>query len=310
MNSMVIRQVLPKDKPRMLEISATIWDGYDYIPNVADYWLSGKGGITLGVEIDEKLLGFARLTTLSEDTCWLEGIRVDEKARGLGLGKALTEAMVSTAKEKGYSHIELSSFVENYESLGIVKKKGFTEKAAYKYYEYLGSKSNESQSTGIGGIGVEIKPISKEVLQTPESFEALYQRVTASEGLKSRRGYFSYDWTFKEFGREDLKALIEVQGLYELCWSLENSWHNQTPRCSLMALSKRFAKGSYETLHWVEHSAFVEASLYIGTERAKAAGETFNCMLPVAESLFAKAVDGLEMLSDEEEDVFVFYYNK
>lgn len=306
MNSMAIRQVTPEDKTKMIAISSTIWDGSDYIPYIADYWISGENGVTLGIELDHELLGFARMTFLSDQCCWLEGIRVDEKARGLGLGKALTQAMVSLAKEKGYAHIELSSFVENYESLGIVKKKGFTEKASFKYYEYPLA-TGQTHIPQFSDLGVQMNEV---VVSDDDAFEALYQRILASEGYKTRQGYFSYDWTFKTFDRKDLLALIEIGGLYELCWQVESSWLNQMPRCSLMALSNRYAKGQYETLHWVENPEFVEVSLNIATRRAGVLGQSFNVMLPVSESVYATGIDGLESLSEEEEDVFVFYYNK
>lgn len=304
MNSMVIREAVPEDKPRMLAISAGIWGGYDYVPHVADYWLSGQGGTTLGVLVDGELMGFARLTVLSPDTCWLEGIRVDEAARGLGLGKALTEAMVKLAKEKGYVHIELSSFIENFESLCIVKKKGFAEKASFKYLEWMG----EKPYSGKGVPTVIARQLPSALLLDEEALDALFERIMTSEGLANRQGYFSYDWTFKAFEQEDIKALIAMGGLYELTAEFDSAQGISLPQTCLMALSQRFAKGNYETLHWVEHGGYVGASLLIGLERAKALGQSFNSMLPAKELPTAYTVEGLEALSEATEDVFVFYY--
>lgn len=304
MNSMVIREAVPDDLPRLLAISAGIWDGYDYVPHVAAYWLSGQGGVTLAAVVDGVLMGFARLTTLSQDTCWLEGIRVDQSARGLGLGKALTEAMVTQAKEMGYEHIELSSFIENYESLSIINKKGFNEKASFKYLEWMGRQSTPSEEAS----QVVFRQLPSATHIEPKVFEDLYERILTSKGLARRQGYFSYDWTFKRFEREDLSALLAIGGLYEISLVQANDSDAEEPKTGLMALSQRFSKGNYETLHWVEHEAFIKPSLGLGIERAIALGQTFNAMLPVEEYAHASAVEGLEALSEANEDVFVFYY--
>jgi ribosomal protein S18 acetylase RimI-like enzyme len=67
--------------------------------------------------------------TAAED-CWIEDLFVAETARGSGLGRAMVEAAVARAKERGCRRIELDVDDENaparalYESLGFVEKNG------------------------------------------------------------------------------------------------------------------------------------------------------------------------------------------
>jgi hypothetical protein len=43
-----IRTLLPIDKPRILQISAKVWDGEDYLSEVVEKWLSDKTNIFVG----------------------------------------------------------------------------------------------------------------------------------------------------------------------------------------------------------------------------------------------------------------------
>ena len=67
--------------------------------------------------------------TAAED-CWLEDLFVAEEARGSGLGKAMVEAAITRAAERGCRRIELDVDDDNaparalYESLGFAEKSG------------------------------------------------------------------------------------------------------------------------------------------------------------------------------------------
>ena len=62
--------------------------------------------------------------TGTED-CWLEDVYVRDDARGSGLGKALTQAAMDRARERGCKRIELDVNEQNTRALGLYTSLGF-----------------------------------------------------------------------------------------------------------------------------------------------------------------------------------------
>ncbi len=58
--------------------------------------------------------------------CWLEDLFVRESARRAGLGRALVEAAVARALERGCRRIELDVNEDNAAALGLYTGCGFT----------------------------------------------------------------------------------------------------------------------------------------------------------------------------------------
>ncbi len=57
--------------------------------------------------------------------CWLEDLYVEEEARRLGLGRALTEAAIGRASERGSRRIQLDVNERNPEALALYEELGF-----------------------------------------------------------------------------------------------------------------------------------------------------------------------------------------
>jgi ribosomal protein S18 acetylase RimI-like enzyme len=62
--------------------------------------------------------------TGSED-CWLEDVFVEEPARGSGLGRALVEAALERARERGCARVELDVNAANAAALALYESLGF-----------------------------------------------------------------------------------------------------------------------------------------------------------------------------------------
>lgn len=82
-------------------------------------------------EIDNQLVGMAQLTFIPNLTyqgswrCLIEGVRVDEKYRGQGYGEEIFTYLISLAKEKGCSLVQLTSDKQRPEALRFYEKLGF-----------------------------------------------------------------------------------------------------------------------------------------------------------------------------------------
>ena len=63
--------------------------------------------------------------TEAED-CWLEDLFVREEARGSGLGRALVDAAIERARERGCRRIELDVNEDNSPALALYESSGFS----------------------------------------------------------------------------------------------------------------------------------------------------------------------------------------
>jgi ribosomal protein S18 acetylase RimI-like enzyme len=59
------------------------------------------------------------------EDCWLEDLFVSDAARGMGLGRALTEAVLERARERGCGRVELDVNSENPPALALYRSLGF-----------------------------------------------------------------------------------------------------------------------------------------------------------------------------------------
>jgi GNAT superfamily N-acetyltransferase len=92
----------------------------------AEYLLAITGGEAEGVCQLRYRYG---LWHTAED-CWLEDLFVRERARALGLGRALVEAAMERARTRGCRRIELDADSDNETALALYKQAGFTAETA------------------------------------------------------------------------------------------------------------------------------------------------------------------------------------
>lgn len=92
---------------------------------------AGDGEYLLAFDGDGEAVGVCQLRYrwsiwTSAPDCWLEDLYVRESARGAGLGRALVEASVDCARERGCRRIELDVNEENEAAVGLYVACGFS----------------------------------------------------------------------------------------------------------------------------------------------------------------------------------------
>lgn len=302
--SITIRKSVAEDRERIIEISSKIWEGHDYIPNIVEYWIRGENGILWVAELEGRVQGFSRTSFLRPNTCWMEGIRVDTDARGQGIGKALTAHQIKVAFEMGYEHCELSSFIENYESLSIVEKNGFRRVSAFKVFDWdwtlLGEAGQEAVKSVAAELleGVIVTPVQ------PSEIQAVLHLLSESHMLRRKEGYFSFDWTFEHVDEVVIQQLIEAGSLY---WLEANDGDEK----GLFSLSNRFVKGSYNCLNFISRQSLIPIAAAFAVTQAIALGH-LNVGYMAADQSLNKALSalGFRTWNDQSQDVFVYRLNQ
>ena len=120
-----IRKAKPSDKAPILEISKKIWSGHDYLPEVLDDWLADKNARLFVATVNGKTVGVAHASLQTPHIAWLEGVRIHEQYRGLGIAGKLNKALVEWARRRGARVARLSTGSRNHASRKHLQKIGF-----------------------------------------------------------------------------------------------------------------------------------------------------------------------------------------
>ena len=176
-----IRTLLPIDKPRILEISAKVWDGEDYLSEVVDKWLTDKTNIFVGLFIDNILIGFGRMTFITTTDVWLEGLRKDLDSKEKGVGEKLLRYMLKLLKERAdIKSIRFSTYTDNIESITFNEKMGFERQLTY--------------SNKVLYLKGKLKRKLSEKIAVPKGTTKIKEYVRNSGYLRKLKNYFPKGW--------------------------------------------------------------------------------------------------------------------
>jgi GNAT superfamily N-acetyltransferase len=102
----------------------------------------------------DHVLGCVALKALEPPhTAEIKRLYVREQARGIGVGKALVEAAIQTARDLGYAEIKLDTLPQMQGAIALYKKCGFAPIAAYGSHPYPGLLCLGKILTGKNGAG-------------------------------------------------------------------------------------------------------------------------------------------------------------
>lgn len=108
-NPIVCRPALPIDTPDVIELTRQIWEGEDYVPKVWAEWLAEPEGMLAVAECEGVIVGLGKLTKLSADDWWLEGLRVHPDFEGRGIASRLNKYLLDYWLRIGSGVIRLAT---------------------------------------------------------------------------------------------------------------------------------------------------------------------------------------------------------
>ena len=133
---MRVWRAAPEEAPAVAALLAAFRDhlGYDQpdggsmlasveriiVRDDAEYLLAGDGGPQGVAQVR-----YRWSVWWDAEDCWLEDLYVDADARGSGIGRALTQAVVDRAASRGCRRVELDVNSENPAALALYRSLGF-----------------------------------------------------------------------------------------------------------------------------------------------------------------------------------------
>lgn len=128
------------DFPRDLAAVRALFDAYFAslgvdlaFQSVADELadIPAKYPVVLVAREGESILGCVALRALADDTCEMKRLYVQPEARGRAVGRALVEALIATARARGFERMVLDSLSTLTSAIQLYRTLGFRQIAAY-----------------------------------------------------------------------------------------------------------------------------------------------------------------------------------
>lgn len=131
-----IRAARATDKADVEAICALVWeDADDYVPELWDDWLADPHGKLVVAQLEGCVVGLAKLTRLSADQWWLEGLRVKRKHQCRGIGGKLQAHLVEEFTRTGRGTLRFGTHSQNHPVHRLASRDGFRHVATYRLYE-------------------------------------------------------------------------------------------------------------------------------------------------------------------------------
>ncbi len=175
-----IRKAVAADKAPILDICRKIWRGGDYVPKVWDDWLKENDGLLLVATVRGTPVGVAHGLFQTRDVAWLEGVRVHEQYRGLGIAGKLNRALTHWASERGARVARLCTGSSNIASRKHLERVRFR---VLQTFQRVDSKRNPTN-----------RPLG--VVRPRRLPKGLWNWLQARPELLENRAMYSDGWTW------------------------------------------------------------------------------------------------------------------
>ncbi|MDQ3447740.1 MAG: GNAT family N-acetyltransferase [Chloroflexota bacterium] len=201
----------------MLTFATRTWDGWDYIPDVWDRWLAAADGVLLvaavggaaavdadGSPLEEgQPVAVTRLVMLSEDECWLEGIRVDPRVRGMNVATDLQVAELRWAVAHGMRVIRYATGQDNEGSHRLGARHGITLLGAWLSYGV----DDEDEEIPPAASAAAVRPGLATVAESDA--DRWWARVVSHPTLRAGHGlYERRPWAMQELTEERFRGHV------------------------------------------------------------------------------------------------------
>jgi GNAT superfamily N-acetyltransferase len=203
----VCRPALPLDTPGMYELTSKIWDGDDYLPKAWEEWLMDTRGLLVVAILYNRVVGIGKLTKLSTDDWWLEGLRVHPQFEGLGIASRIHDYLLSIWEKIGSGKIRFATLSIREPIKHLAQSRSFRIVGEYITFKAPCTKIQPSNWRN---------PFSIVELDEIERLDAWFSKRS---NRQLAFGLFNLGWQFAPPNLEYLRRNLEEQQIY---WWHEN----------------------------------------------------------------------------------------
>lgn len=197
-SALLLRDAVASDKEPILEFCHQTWDWGDYIEFVWDEWFNDpRGGLRVG-EAGGRPVGVNKLTLLTPQEGWMEGMRLHPDYRGRGYAHQFMADMVQLAAAKGADVIRLATGSSNVPIQRVATRLGLRKVAAFTPYNADGLSLTALQAEGGPAVSETVRRrLGGFYILEPADAEAVWQHIEASP-LRSVARLYADGWAWSE----------------------------------------------------------------------------------------------------------------
>jgi GNAT superfamily N-acetyltransferase len=133
--TIVCRPALPKDTFEVIKFTQEIWEGEDYVPHVWENWLKDFQSFLAIAEYSGHVVGIGRITQLSSEEWWLEGLRVHPQYQGRGIASHIHHYILDYWERNLGCTVRLGTASTRYQVHHLCKQNRFTKITEFTLYK-------------------------------------------------------------------------------------------------------------------------------------------------------------------------------
>ncbi|EPX60365.1 hypothetical protein D187_001852 [Cystobacter fuscus DSM 2262] len=188
-----VRRAQPEDCPAILELMRSVYGDYNPYFDELDAWLADEVG-QLGVAVlDDKVVGFGKLTCLAPGEWWIESIAVDKAYRRRGVARTLGFYGLSLWHERGSG--SLRALIAGYNDPSFSYGEAFQFHRSARYVHLLASPEGTTHG---------FRPL------TAADRDWAHERLTRSALWQHTAGLVECRWKWQSLTPEFLSKLIDA----------------------------------------------------------------------------------------------------
>ena len=206
------------DREQVFAISAKIWDGDDYVPEVWDAWLADPQGHFVAATLRGRVTGFAMIRRYGPGEWWMQGLRVDPKYRGRGIARAIHDYLLAFAGQAGPGMVRYATGGDNLASQHLGRTSGFEFVGRFLRLRAPALTRAESAEPALAPL----------VTWRKADLPDLEQFLRRSAQLRASHGLYAAAWTWRELTPARLAAHVAARQAY--------GWRDAQGRVAALAL--------------------------------------------------------------------------
>ncbi|MGI8588188.1 MAG: GNAT family N-acetyltransferase [Chloroflexia bacterium] len=122
---LLIRPARAEDREPVLAFCARTWNWGDYLPGVWNDWMADPRGLFAVGEVGGQVIGVDKLTFLSDDEAFFEGLRIDPDYRSQGYAGRFQRHMLEEAARQGARVVRFLTAADNTAVHLMAERDGF-----------------------------------------------------------------------------------------------------------------------------------------------------------------------------------------
>ncbi len=205
------RPALPQDTVDVLELTKTIWEGHDYIPEVWEDWLRDPVGLLAVAEYGGRVVGLSKLSRLSADEWWLEGLRVHPKYQGQSIAAHLHDYLVDYWSRTTGGVVRLATASFNIKVQHLCDRTGFRKILEVTSFVLHLSQKNSVPSPNQPWVALKADEVQKAIDFTRQS--PLFSRSVGLVNLDWRWGRLTDEFLYQAIDEKRAWWWRDQQGL-------------------------------------------------------------------------------------------------